>query len=183
MQLCHFKGGIGNGVATRFLENEIQLIHHQVKGRTRFGVNFLKGNASLKVHLEKTLLTQSEVLSATANLATGTVLVFYKETLNIKNLRELIYQQLLSFPGYSDQPSPPIAKAPSSSPFTISTRSFFFILTGVTIGFYFMEDVPFILEVSASLTKKVMLNCKKQPHYEKVEIFMTVGFSILDLIC
>jgi P-type Ca2+ transporter type 2C len=53
----------------------IRIVHNAVRGRTRFKVDGLYRNESLKVHIENELSKDAEITSAVGNVLTGNVLV------------------------------------------------------------------------------------------------------------
>jgi Ca2+-transporting ATPase len=56
----------------------VRIIHSSVKGRARFSIDGLYRSEALKKHLESNLGTISSIISISANMITGNMLVFFR---------------------------------------------------------------------------------------------------------
>ncbi|AFZ23772.1 cation transport ATPase [Cylindrospermum stagnale PCC 7417] len=76
----------------------IQAIHTKVKGRARYKVDELDHSPELKVYLERCLVTDSDIIYASANPLTSNILVIFTEKYTCKQIASIIYKIVLDFP-------------------------------------------------------------------------------------
>ncbi|MDV2994525.1 MAG: Calcium-transporting ATPase 1 [Chroococcidiopsis sp. SAG 2025] len=68
----------------------LQAIHTTIKGRARFKINELYRSEALKLHLERSLATRSEILSVSANILTSNILVNFDSSIDAIEVKSLI---------------------------------------------------------------------------------------------
>ncbi len=85
----------------------VRAVHSVVPGRTRYRVPHLYRNPELKDHLEKHLLRAPEIISASARVLTGNLLVHYDPVCNQKRIAALVEEEALLFLTERKRSSPP----------------------------------------------------------------------------
>ena len=75
----------------------VQAIHIAVKGRARFKVNELYRSEALKIHLERSLSTCSEIVSVSANVFTSNILVSFDRMSSVDRIKALIEEIVLDY--------------------------------------------------------------------------------------
>ena len=77
----------------------VNAVHTNLAGRGRFNVEGLKGSSGLKDWLEDKLVHQHGMLSASANIVTGNILVRFDPDKNHETVRNLIKHVISRMPG------------------------------------------------------------------------------------
>ncbi|QLE55507.1 cation-translocating P-type ATPase [Nostoc sp. TCL26-01] len=75
----------------------IKAIHTSVKGRARYKVKELDRSLSLKNHLERSLVSQPEIIAVSANPLTSNVLVIFCQEYNYQQIANLIAAAIFSY--------------------------------------------------------------------------------------
>lgn len=75
----------------------VQAVHTAIKGRARFKINELYRSQELKMYLERSLATRSEIISISANILTSNILVIFDRTINVDNLKALIEEFVTNY--------------------------------------------------------------------------------------
>lgn len=75
----------------------IQIIHNSVKGRARYKIDELYSSQSLKIYLERSLASYSEIISVSANILTSNILVIFQRDVSYKKIAYFIHKALSEY--------------------------------------------------------------------------------------